>query len=69
MQYPTLIALSGRIPVRVVGPVKKFDKITLSDKNGVAIVDNSCYNAIGRALEENLDEGEKLVECVVKLEI
>lgn len=69
MQYPTLIALSGRIPVRVVGPVKKFDKIVLSDKNGVAIVDNSCYNAIGRALEENLDEGEKLVECVVKLEI
>ena len=69
MQYPTLIALSGRIPVRVVGPVKKFDKIVLSDENGVAIVDNSCYNAIGRALEENLDEGEKFVECVVKLEI
>ena len=72
MNFPTLIALSGRIPVRVEGPVHKFDKIILSG-NGIAIaVDkdaNMCYNVIGRALEENLEEGTKLVECVVKLEL
>lgn len=73
MKFPTLIALSGRIPVRVEGPVHKFDKIVLSDNKGVAIAvdknDDVCYNVIGRALEENLEEGEKLVECVVKLEL
>ena len=73
MKFPTLIALSGRIPVRVEGPVHKFDKIILSGTNGIAVAvdksDNMCYNVIGRALEENLEEGEKLVECVVKLEL
>ena len=69
MEHPTLLALSGRIPVRIKGIVKKFDKIVLSEEKGLAKVDNLCYNAIGRALETNLDEGEKLVECVVKLSI
>lgn len=68
MEHPTLLALSGRVPVRVKGKVEKFDLLKLSEE-GVAIVDNSCYNPIGRALETNLDEGEKLVECVVKLTI
>lgn len=69
MKHPTLLALSGRIPVRVKGKVDKFDLIKLSDEEGVAIVDNSCYNPIGRALEANPNEEEKLVECVVKLNI
>lgn len=73
MKFPTLIALSGRIPVRVKGPVHKFDKVILSGTNGIAVAvdksDNMCYNVIGRALEENLEKGEKLVECVVKLEL
>ena len=72
MEHPTLIALEGRIPVRVIGAVRKFDKITLSNTDGVATVDNTnelCYNIIGRALEDNPDEGEKLVECVVKLSL
>lgn len=71
-EHPTLIALGGRIPVRVIGAVKKFDKITLSSTDGVATVDNAnelSYNIIGRALEDNPDEGEKLVECVVKLSL
>ncbi len=69
MEHPTLLALSGRVPVRVKGKVDKFDLIKLSDEEGVAIVDNSCYNPIGRALEANPNEEEKLVECVVKLNI
>lgn len=73
MEFPTLLAMSGRIPVRVKGPVHKFDKIILSNEAGIAVaVDKdteSCYNIIGRALEDNLQEEEKLVECVVKLEL
>lgn len=72
MEHPTLIALEGRIPVRVIGPVRKFDKITLSSIDGVATVDKTnelCYNIIGRALEDDPNEGEKLVECVVKFSL
>lgn len=72
MDYPTLVALTGRVPVRVIGPVHKFDKISLSSIEGVARVDNThkpCYNIIGKALETNLEEGEKLVECVVKISL
>lgn len=72
MEYPTLIVLTGRTPVRVIGPVQKFDSIVISDIDGVAKVDNtqnSCYTIIGRALETNLDEKEKLVECVVKISL
>ena len=73
MEFPTLLALSGRIPVRVMGPVHKFDYIILSNINGVGVAvdkkDDLCYTVIGRALEENLEEGEKLVECIVKLEL
>ena len=72
MEHPTLIALEGRIPVRVIGAVKKFDRITLSSKDGVATVDKTndlCYNVVGRALEDNPNEGEKLVECIVKVSL
>ena len=36
MQSSCAIALAGRVPVRVVGKVKKFDKLVLSDVPGVA---------------------------------
>lgn len=73
MEHPTLLVLNGRVPVRVIGPVKKFDKIILSDIDGVAkvldIEDELCYDVIGRALEDNPDKGEKLVECIVKVNL
>ena len=72
------IALTGRTPVRIIGPVKKFDKIVLSATPGVGI---ACKNPeatpsllikndiIGRALEDNDDTGIKLVECVVQMNL
>lgn len=60
------IALVGRTPVRVVGEVKKFDRLTLSDIPGVA---RSCTSdseiALGVALEANSDQEEKLVLAAV----
>jgi hypothetical protein len=57
------IAYLGRVPVRVVGPVNKHDRIApLND--GVAVV--SEHNSFAWAIEANEDAGEKLVLCIVK---
>lgn len=65
------IALVGRVPVRVIGPVKKFDKLVLSDIPGVAISKRIKDNGlvIGVALESIDTEinQENLIETVVKI--
>lgn len=64
------IALIGRVPVRVIGRVEKFDYIALSKSiPGVAIAtkDKNVKNIIGRALESSLLNREKLIECSIKL--
>lgn len=61
------IALIGKVPVRLSGAVHKFDKITLSDIPGVAKTADDNDKVIGVALEDKLDEDEKLVLCSVKL--
>ena len=66
-QQGTPIALVGRVPVRVIGKVAKFDKLVLDKNNpGVAKVDNKTAQPIARALESNEDESIKLVLCATK---
>lgn len=59
------IGLKGRVPVRVQGPVSKGQAV-YAWKDGIAstIASNGL---VGVALETNNDEGEKLVECVLKV--
>ena len=59
------IGLKGRVPVRVQGPVSKGQAV-YAWQDGVAstIASNGM---VGVALESNNDEGEKLVECVLKV--
>ena len=59
------IALKGRVPVRVIGPVTKGQAVRASN-NGVAST-NSNGEIVGIALESNTDDGEKLVECFLKV--
>ena len=59
------IALVGRVPVRVIGAVKKGDEIKVY-ADGIASVDGQG-DRVGVALESNSDEGEKLVECILKV--
>lgn len=71
------VALSGRIPVNVVGPVAKGDRLVTSATPGYAqsaaglsadqCLDqvNSWQIVIGRALKDKLDEGAGTVEAVV----
>jgi hypothetical protein len=66
------VALSGRVPVRVIGPVKKGNRL-VSAGNGLAraaeMAELTAFNVIGRALESNDSANEKLVDAIVKINI
>jgi hypothetical protein len=53
----------GRVPVRVIGPITKHQRIAPAG-NGLAIAADK--NSFGWALETNTEAGEKLVLCVIK---
>ena len=65
--YP--VALTGRVPCKVVGPVKKGDVLTSSNIIGVAQVLNrgdfepGCV--LGKSLEDHKDNTVKTIEIVV----
>ena len=64
------VALTGRIPCKVVGPVKKGQRIVSSEVEGCAMametLDSSkMFAVIGRALEDKDDSGIGLIEVVV----
>ena len=56
------IALKGRVPVRVVGPIVKGQTI-MAAPDGRAI--SGAINPVGVALATDLSIDEKLVECVI----
>ena len=58
------IGLTGRVPVKIVGPITKGETI-ISTPDGNAKAGEGP-NAFGQALETNLDAGIKLVECFIK---
>ena len=64
------VAQIGRVPVRVIGKVKKNDRL-VSAGNGLARAaarnEITAWNVIGRAMSDKLDDGEGLVEAAVKL--
>lgn len=57
------IALVGRVPVKITGPIKKGQRV-MAAVGGYGVAGNS--NSFGTALETNLDQGVKLVECFIK---
>ena len=64
------IVLSGKTKIRVIGRVRRFNKLVLSKIKGVARV-RKWYDifkpTIAISLCNNTSENEKLVECVTKL--
>ncbi len=64
----TYIALKGRVPVKIIGPVRKGDALIPAEA-GAAKADNSTAPSgnrqFGIALEDNVEPGVKLVECVI----
>ena len=59
------IGLKGRLPVRVVGAITKGQSV-YAHNNGCASAEINGL-LVGIALETNLNEEEKLVECVLKV--
>jgi hypothetical protein len=62
------VGLVGKIPVRIVGPIKKSQAI-VSCGGGcakAAITPDEIANKIGHSFEENLEDEEKLVMCFIK---
>ena len=64
------IAVNGRVPVRVVGTVRKGDRL-VSAGNGLARAADrteiTAFNVIGRALENKTTDDEGVVEAIVRL--
>lgn len=57
------IALRGRVPVKVVGPIRKGQPL-ICNQDGKGIYGDTC-NSFAIALETNDDHAVKLVECVI----
>ena len=62
------VAMTGRVPVRVVGSVRKGDRL-VSAGNGLARSarpgEATSFNVIGRALEDRFGTGDGVVEAIV----
>jgi hypothetical protein len=65
--HVTAIALQGRVPVLVVGAVKKGDMLVTASIPGYAIVNNApgVGEVIGKAVKDKDDPGYGIVEAVV----
>jgi hypothetical protein len=68
-QHVATVALTGRVPCRVKGVIKKGDRLVASDTTGVATaLDNSKYQPgciIGKALENYSSNEPGIIEVVV----
>jgi hypothetical protein len=64
-EHVAMVALQGRVPCRVIGPVAKGDMMVAAG-NGAARVDNAARagSIIGKALE-NFDGAEGTIEVVI----
>lgn len=64
------IAMTGRVPVRVIGRVRKGDRL-VSAGNGLARSASrsewTAYNVIGRAIKDKLTDDEGTVEAIVTI--
>ena len=63
------VALQGRVPVKVIGKVKKGERLVSSDVPGVAwgVADEdvSLQAVIGRSLQDKTDGDEGVIEAVI----
>jgi hypothetical protein len=64
------VAVNGRVPVRVIGQIRKGDRL-VSAGAGLARAgakhELSAFNVIGRSLQDKTDTGEGTIEAIVKL--
>ncbi len=61
----TAVALKGRVPVKVVGVVRKGDRLVAGDRGCAVSGVQHTSDAFAIALESNADTGVKLIEAVI----
>lgn len=61
----TAVALKGRVPVKVVGVVRKGDRLVAGDRGCAVGGVQHTSDAFAIALESNADTGVKLIEAVI----
>jgi len=64
------VAMQGRVPVRVIGAVRKGDRLVSAGAGlarAAAREEITAFNVIGRSLEDKVTESEGVVEAIVKL--
>jgi hypothetical protein len=65
LENGTFVALKGRVPVKVVGPVRKGQRL-VAHNNGCATASASYVNDVfAVALENSDDVNVKLIEAVI----
>ena len=66
-QHPTDVAMTGRVPCKVIGIVVKGDMLVASAVPGYAIVNNDPKpgSIIGKSLENKPDSGKSTIEIIV----
>jgi hypothetical protein len=64
------IAMTGRVPVRVTGSIRKGDRLVAAG-NGIARAaranEATAFNVIGRALENKASNGDGVIEAIVTI--
>jgi hypothetical protein len=61
----TYIALKGRVPVKVIGSVKKGDNLIAANDGCASVAVHHSSEVFAIALESSTDSGVKLVEAVI----
>jgi regulator of RNase E activity RraA len=61
----TYIALKGRVPVKVIGSVKKGDNLIAANDGCASVAVHHSSEVFAVALESNSDTSMKLVEAVI----
>jgi regulator of RNase E activity RraA len=61
----TYIALKGRVPVKIIGSVKKGDNLIAANDGCASVAVHHSSEAFAVALESNSDTSVKLVEAVI----
>lgn len=61
----TYIALKGRVPVKVYGPVRKGDRLIAGDNGAARVPMTSNGDVFAIALESNDEPGIRLIEAVI----
>ena len=61
----TAVALKGRVPVKITGPISKGDRLVASNDGTATSATWNTFDTFGIALESSDENGIKLVECLI----